>query len=45
VACHFYETLPPPAIAAAAGPAAGKFAKRLAAFEAAKAARATAGRR
>ncbi|MBV8410304.1 MAG: dipeptide ABC transporter ATP-binding protein [Alphaproteobacteria bacterium] len=42
VACHLYETLPAPAIAAAAGPTAGKFAERLAAFEAAKAARATA---
>ena len=40
VACHFYETLPAPAIAAADGPAVGKFAERLAAFEAAKAARA-----
>jgi oligopeptide/dipeptide ABC transporter ATP-binding protein len=40
VACHFYETLPAPSIAAAAGPAAGKFTERLAAFEAAKAARA-----
>jgi len=40
VACHFYETLPVPSIAAAAGPAAGKFTERLAAFEAAKAARA-----
>jgi oligopeptide/dipeptide ABC transporter ATP-binding protein len=39
VACHFYETLPAPPIAAATGPAAGKFAERLAAFEAAKAAR------
>jgi peptide/nickel transport system ATP-binding protein len=39
VACHFYETLPAPSIAAAAGPAAGKFAQRLAAFEAAKQAR------
>jgi oligopeptide/dipeptide ABC transporter ATP-binding protein len=39
VACHFYETLPAPAIAAAAGPAQGKFAQRLAAFEAAKQAR------
>ena len=40
VACHFYETIPAPAIAAADGPAAGKFAERLAAFEAAKQARA-----
>jgi oligopeptide/dipeptide ABC transporter ATP-binding protein len=39
VACHFYETLPAPSIAAAAGPAEGKFAQRLAAFEAAKQAR------
>jgi oligopeptide/dipeptide ABC transporter ATP-binding protein len=39
VACHFYETLPLPPIAAAAGPAANKFAERLAAFEAAKQAR------
>ncbi len=39
VACHFYETLPAPSIAAAAGPAAGKFVERLAAFEAAKQAR------
>ena len=39
VACHFYESLPAPPIAAAAGPAAGKFAERLAAFEAAKAER------
>ena len=37
VACHFYETRPAPTIAAADGPAAGKFAERLAAFEAAKA--------
>ena len=42
VACHFYETLPAPTIAAADGPAIGKFAERLAAFEAAKAARVTA---
>jgi oligopeptide/dipeptide ABC transporter ATP-binding protein len=41
VACHFYETLPAPTIAAAAGPGEGKFAERLSAFEAAKAARAT----
>jgi len=39
VACHFYETLPAPSIAAAAGAAAGKFVERLAAFEAAKQAR------
>jgi oligopeptide/dipeptide ABC transporter ATP-binding protein len=39
VACHFYETLPAPTIAAADGPAVGKFAERLAAFESAKAAR------
>ena len=39
VACHFYETLPAPTIAAAAGPGEGKFAERLAAFEAAKQAR------
>ena len=39
VACHFYEPLPAPSIAAAAGPAEGKFAERLAAFEAAKQAR------
>ena len=44
VACHFYETLPAPPIAAAAGPAKGKFTDRLAAFEAAKAARAWSGR-
>jgi len=41
VACHFYETIPAPTIAAADGPAAGKFTERLAAFEAAKQARAT----
>ena len=41
VACHFYQTIPAPLIAAADGPAAGKFAERLAAFEAAKAARAS----
>ena len=41
VACHFYETLPAPTIAAADGPAIGKFAERLAAFEAAKTARAS----
>ena len=28
VACHFYETLPAPPIAAAAGPAKGKFTER-----------------
>ncbi len=39
VACHFYETISAPTIAAADGPAAGKFAERLAAFEAAKQAR------
>jgi len=39
VACHFYETLPAPSIAAAAGAAPGKFVERLAAFEAAKQAR------
>jgi oligopeptide transport system ATP-binding protein len=39
VACHFYETLPTPSIAAAAGAAPGKFVERLAAFEAAKQAR------
>src|SRR5882724_8213301 len=39
VACHFYETLPAPTIAAIAGPGEGKFAERLAAFEAAKQAR------
>jgi oligopeptide transport system ATP-binding protein len=43
VACHFYETLPAPTIAAADGPAVGKFAERLAAFEAAKASRTSAG--
>ena len=36
VACHLFESLPKPAIAAQAGPANGKFAERLAAFEAAK---------
>jgi hypothetical protein len=41
VACHFYESLPAPPIAAAAGPAEGKFVARLAAFEAAMAARTT----
>jgi peptide/nickel transport system ATP-binding protein len=39
VACHFYETLPAPSIAAASG-LAGNFTVRLAAFEAAKQARA-----
>ena len=39
VACHFYETIAKPAIAAAAGPSLGKFPERLAAFEAAKAAK------
>jgi oligopeptide/dipeptide ABC transporter ATP-binding protein len=39
IACHFYETIPAPSIAAADGPAAGKFTERLAAFEAAKQAR------
>jgi oligopeptide/dipeptide ABC transporter ATP-binding protein len=42
VACHFHETLLAPPIAAAAGPAQGKFNERLAAFEAAKQARAEA---
>jgi oligopeptide/dipeptide ABC transporter ATP-binding protein len=41
VACHFFEKLPMPAIAAQAGPAKGKFAERLAAFERAKAQRST----
>ena len=36
VACHFFETLPAPTILARAGLAKGKFAERLAAFEAAK---------
>jgi oligopeptide transport system ATP-binding protein len=36
VACHFFETLPVPVIIARAGAANGKFAERLAAFEAAK---------
>ena len=40
VACHFYETIPKPQIAAEAGLARGKFAERLAAFEAAKRAKA-----
>jgi peptide/nickel transport system ATP-binding protein/oligopeptide transport system ATP-binding protein len=39
VACHFFETLPVPTILARAGLAKGKFAERLAAFEAAKTAR------
>ncbi len=42
VACHFFETLPIPTIIARAGLANGKFAERLAAFEAAKQARAPA---
>jgi oligopeptide transport system ATP-binding protein len=37
VACHFFERLPMPVIAAQAGPPKGKFAERLAAFERAKA--------
>ncbi len=37
VACHFFETLPVPKIAAQSGPPSGKFAERLAAFERAKA--------
>jgi oligopeptide/dipeptide ABC transporter ATP-binding protein len=36
VACHFFETLPPPVIIARSGPPQEKFAERLAAFEAAK---------
>jgi len=37
VACHFFETLPPPADAGSvAGPGDGHFAQRLAAFEAAR---------
>ena len=36
LACHFFETLPAPTIVARAGVANGKFAERLAAFEAAK---------
>jgi peptide/nickel transport system ATP-binding protein/oligopeptide transport system ATP-binding protein len=40
VACHFFETLPAPTILARSGLANGKFAARLAAFEAAKQARA-----
>jgi oligopeptide transport system ATP-binding protein len=39
VACHFFETLPVPTILARSGMANGKFAARLAAFEAAKQAR------
>jgi oligopeptide transport system ATP-binding protein len=39
VACHFFETIPKPAIATAADTANGKFVERLAAFEAAKAKR------
>jgi oligopeptide transport system ATP-binding protein len=42
VACHFFETIETPAIVARAGAANGKFAERLAAFEAAKQARALA---
>ena len=40
VACHFYETLPKPAAASTASSYLGKLPERLAAFEAAKAARA-----
>jgi len=40
VACHFYETLPIPAAASTATTSLGKLPERLAAFEAAKAARA-----
>jgi peptide/nickel transport system ATP-binding protein len=36
VACHFFETIPAPTIVAQAGAANGKFAERLAAFEATK---------
>ena len=43
VACHFFETLPAPIIVARAGAAKGKFAERLAAFEAAKQTRTSAG--
>ncbi len=39
VACHFYETIPKPALATTAETANGKFVERLAAFEAAKAKR------
>jgi oligopeptide transport system ATP-binding protein len=42
VACHFFETLPKPAIAAQSRPIEGKFAERLAAFETAMRGRATA---
>jgi oligopeptide transport system ATP-binding protein len=42
VACHFFETLPIPTIIARAGLANGKFAERLAAFEATKQAKALA---
>ncbi|TAJ81956.1 ABC transporter ATP-binding protein [Reyranella sp.] len=41
VACHFYETIPKPMVAATADIANSKFVERLAAFEAAKAGRAT----
>jgi oligopeptide transport system ATP-binding protein len=36
VACHFYETLPSPAEGVAAAGGSGKFALRLAAYEAAR---------
>ena len=39
VACHFFETIPTPPVVAHTGTANGKFAERLAAFEAAKQAR------
>lgn len=39
VACHFFETLAVPAPATSLAAGTGKFAMRLAAFEAAKAAR------
>ncbi|QQS12732.1 MAG: dipeptide ABC transporter ATP-binding protein [Rhodospirillales bacterium] len=39
VACHFFETLPVPAVVAHGTAAGGKFAERLAAFDAAKKAR------
>eukprot|EP01034_Spumella_vulgaris_P000737 gene737-974_t len=39
VACHFYETLPKPEAASMASTSLGKLPERLAAFEAAKAAR------
>src|SRR6266849_6334336 len=42
LACHFFERLPAPTIVARAGAASGKFAERLAAFEAAKQTRASA---